>query len=174
MRAASGPRPGDDVRPVRRKRHKTVRLSEALHRSWGRSAGSPRRHTPRFTWLPASGTPLDHVRDQCVAAAQLELARGAYAWRMASCPTCGAEFRREWRHCVACGAPLARRRGNVATVVAVVAGVLVVGGGFPAFYWYAYAERSHSTHGVRFRVSGVGESDMSAAEVRLAGTDWAV
>jgi len=62
----------------------------------------------------------------------------------------------------------------VATVVAVVAGVLVVGGGFPAFYWYAYAERSHSTHGVRFRVSGFGESDMSAAEVRLAGTDWAV
>jgi hypothetical protein len=62
----------------------------------------------------------------------------------------------------------------VAVIVAVVAGVLVVGGGIVAFLWYAYAERSHSTHGVRFRVSGFGESDMSAAEVSQAGTDWAV
>jgi hypothetical protein len=85
---------------------------------------------------------------------------------MASCPACGAELRREWRHCVACGAPVTRRRrSKVAKIVAVVAGVLVVGGGIVAFLWYAYAERSHSTHGVRFRVSGFGESDMSAAEV---------
>jgi hypothetical protein len=62
----------------------------------------------------------------------------------------------------------------VAKIVAVVAGVLVVGGGIAAFVWYAYAERSHSTHGVRFRVTGLDESDMSAAEVSQAGTDWAV